>query len=171
MLRTDEQLAQQQPHVELRSKYVTEGEMAAYLRAQQVRTILDFGFHQELSIDEVRPLSDQRSRCRPPSRRDLRALAADRPADRRGGRGGVSPLRRGERPGSSASAFARLGRASRGDPIYDPFSRRASALDRPVLVLVGTPARGPGSRAAAACCSTCRTPATSTRCRCVTGPA
>jgi len=58
VLRTEEQLAQQRRTWNSDPAYVTEDEMAAYLRAQEVRTILDFGFTKSLSIDEVKPYHD-----------------------------------------------------------------------------------------------------------------
>ena len=48
VLRTEEQLAQQRRTWNSDPKYATEEEMAAYLRAQGVRTILDFGFTKSL---------------------------------------------------------------------------------------------------------------------------
>ena len=58
VLRTEEQLAQQRNTWNSDPKYATEEEMAAYLRAQGVRTILDFGFTKSMPIAEVRAYHD-----------------------------------------------------------------------------------------------------------------
>jgi hypothetical protein len=64
VLRTHEALAQQKHTWNSTPQYDTEEEMAAYLRANRVLAILDFGFTKSLP------------RC------DPRALAADRSASR-----------------------------------------------------------------------------------------
>ena len=58
VLRTQDALAQQKATWNSTPKYDTEEEMAAYLRANNVRTILDFGFTKNLSIEQVQPLHD-----------------------------------------------------------------------------------------------------------------
>src|SRR5205085_432796 len=58
VLRTPEQLAQQRATWNSDPRYATEDEMAAYLRQQGVRTILDLGFTKRMPLDEVRPHHD-----------------------------------------------------------------------------------------------------------------
>ena len=58
VLRSAEALAQQKNTWNSRPAYDTEDEMTAYFRANDVRTILDFGFTKSLPLDEVVPLHD-----------------------------------------------------------------------------------------------------------------
>ena len=58
VLRSEAALAQQAKTWRSEPKYDTEDEMAQYLRASQVRAILDFGFTKNLPLDEVVPLHD-----------------------------------------------------------------------------------------------------------------
>jgi hypothetical protein len=58
VLRSADALAQQKSTWNSTPTYDTEEQMAAYLRANQVKTILDFGFTKNLSIEEVKPLHD-----------------------------------------------------------------------------------------------------------------
>ena len=52
-LRTPEELAQQKRTWNSEPKYYSEGEMADYFRANNVKAILDFGFSKFLTIDEM----------------------------------------------------------------------------------------------------------------------
>ena len=58
VLRSPEALAQQQKTWNSTPRYDTEDEMAAYFRANGVRTILDFGFTKSLPLEEIIPLHD-----------------------------------------------------------------------------------------------------------------
>jgi len=145
VLRTDEQLAQQRRTWNSDPVYVSEDEMAAYLRAQQVRTILDFGFTKSMSIDEVRPYHDY-----------ALGVQAKYPDVIFGNWLQIDP-RTGQ---AGADEFRRCAHASKGfvgicisapgmgypaaDPIYDPFCEASMELRRPVLVLVGTTGSGAG---------------------------
>jgi hypothetical protein len=53
VLRSADALAQQKSTWNSTPTYDTEEQMAAYLRANQVKTILDFGFTKNLSIEEL----------------------------------------------------------------------------------------------------------------------
>ena len=58
VLRTDAELAQQRRTWNSDPKYVTEQEMADYMRSQGVRAILDLGFTKNMSVAEARPCHD-----------------------------------------------------------------------------------------------------------------
>ena len=143
---TAKQLAQQQRNWNSTPTYDTEEEMAAYLRRNSVRTILDFGFTKSCRSTRCAPYHDYaiETQRRFPDV-DLRQLAADRSATRRRRR---------------VDEFERCIDASRGfvgfcvsapgmgypasDPIYDPFYEVAASIDQPVLVLVGHTGSGAG---------------------------
>ncbi|MEO6748464.1 MAG: amidohydrolase family protein [Casimicrobiaceae bacterium] len=145
VLRSEEQLAQQRRTWNSDPKYVSEDEMAAYLRAQGVRTILDFGFTKSMPIAEVRPYHDYAL--------DVQANHADvvfgnwLQIDPRTGDEGVAEFRR---CAVASAGFVGICVSAPGmgfpasDPIYDPFYLASIELDRPVLVLVGTTGTGAG---------------------------
>ena len=145
VLRTEEQLAQQRRTWNSDPKYVTEAEMAAYLREQQVRTILDFGFTKSMSIAEVRPYHDYAL--------DVQAAYPDvifgnwLQIDPRTGEHGAAEFRRCV---AASKGFVGVCVSAPGmgfpasDPIYDPFYAASVELGRPVLVLVGTTGSGAG---------------------------
>ncbi|HVO89880.1 MAG TPA: amidohydrolase family protein [Casimicrobiaceae bacterium] len=145
VLRTPEQLAQQRRTWNSDPKYVSEAEMATYLRAQQVRTILDFGFTKSMPLDEVRPYHDYAL--------EVQAAHPDvifgnwLQIDPRTGRDGADEFRRCARQsrGFVGVCISAPGMGyPAGDPIYDPFCEASLELDRPVLVLVGTTGSGAG---------------------------
>src|SRR5947209_8159047 len=119
--------------------------MAAYLREQQVRTILDFGFTKSLSIAEARPYHDYAL--------DVQARYPDvifghwLQIDPRTGRAGADEFRRCV---AASKGFIGICVSAPGmgypasDPIYDPFYEASVELGRPVLVLVGTTGSGAG---------------------------
>jgi len=145
VLRTEEQLAQQRQVWNSDPKYATEDEMAAYLRTQGVRTILDFGFTKSLPIAEARAYHDYAI--------DVQATYPDAifgnwlQIDPRTGREGVAEF---ERCAAASRGFIGVCVSAPGmgyaasDPIYDPFYKASIALKRPVLVLVGTTGSGAG---------------------------
>ena len=145
VLRTEEQLAQQRRTWNSDPKYATEEEMAAYLRSQGVRTILDFGFTKSLPLDEVVPLHDYAI--------DVQRRFADvihgnwLQIDPRTGREGVGEF---ERVAAASRGFVGICVSAPGmgyaasDPIFDPFYEASIALKRPALVLVGTTGSGAG---------------------------
>ena len=145
MLRTEEQLAQQRATWNSDPKFATEDEMAAYFRQQGVRTILDFGFTKSLPLDEVRPYHDYAL--------EVQAKHADAifgnwlQIDPRLGAAGADEF---HRCAAASKGFVGVCVSAPGmgyaasDPIYDPFYEASIALDRPVLVLVGTTGSGAG---------------------------
>jgi uncharacterized protein len=145
VLRSDEELAQQRRTWNSDPKYVTESEMAAYLREQQVRTILDFGFTKSLSIAGARPYHDYALQVQDAHADVIFGLWLQ--IDPRTGREGVDEFRRCVR---ASSGFVGLCISAPGmgypasDPIYEPFYAASIEADRPVLVLVGTTGSGAG---------------------------
>jgi len=145
VLRTEEQLAQQRRTWNSDPKYATEEEMAAYLRSQGVRTILDFGFTKSLPIAEARAYHDYAI--------DVQATYPDvifgnwLQIDPRTGREGVAEF---ERVAAASRGFVGVCVSAPGmgyaasDPIFDSFYEASIALRRPVLVLVGTTGSGAG---------------------------
>ena len=145
VLRTEEQLAQQRRTWNSDPKYATEEEMAAYLRSQGVRTILDFGFTKSLPIAEARAYHDYAI--------DVQATYPDvifgnwLQIDPRTGREGVGEF---ERVAAASRGFVGVCVSAPGmgyaasDPIFDPFYEASIALGRPALVLVGTTGSGAG---------------------------
>jgi predicted TIM-barrel fold metal-dependent hydrolase len=144
-LRSAAALAVQQATWNSKPSYVSEAEMVAYLRAQQVRTILDFGFTKSLPLDEVRPLHDYAL--------DLQRQHPDvifghwLQIDPRTGAAGAAEL---ERCIAASAGFVSICVSAAGmgfpasDEIYDPFYRVCLAARRPVLVLVGYTGAGAG---------------------------
>ena len=145
VLRTDEELAQQKRTWNSEPAYATEAEMAAYLRAQGVRTILDFGFTKSLTVDQARPYHDYAL--------ETQAAYPDvvfghwLQIDPRTGRAGADEFRRCV---AASKGFVGLCISAPGmgypasDPIYAPFYEASLDVDRPVLVLVGTTGSGAG---------------------------
>ena len=150
VLRTSDALAQQKSTWNSTPQYDTEEQMAQYLRANHVRTILDFGFTKNLTIEEVKPLHDY-------------AIATQAKysdcifgnwiqLDPRLGAKGAEEF---ERCIQSSAGFVGFCVSSSGtgypasDPIYNPIYEVALAYKRPVLVLVGHTGAGAGLRGGA----------------------
>lgn len=145
VLQSDAELAQQQRTWGSTPRYDTEEEMAAYFRANRVRTILDFGFTKHLSLKQVRPLHDY-------------ALETQRrfpdvifghwlQIDPRTGRAGADELHRCivESAGFVGYCVSGAGMGfGASDEIYAPFYEVSLQHDRPVLVLVGYTGAGAG---------------------------
>ncbi len=147
VLRNAEQLEQQQHTWNSKPKYDTEEEMAAYLRANKVRAILDFGFTKNLPLDEVRPLHDyaiatqqQYADC---------ILGNWIQIDPRLGEAGAQEL---ERCILASKGFVGYCVSASGmgfpadDPVYRPFYEVLQAHKRPALILVGHTGSGAGLR-------------------------
>jgi len=150
VLRTADALAQQKSTWNSTPQYDTEESMANYLRANNVRTILDFGFTKNLSVEEVIPLHDYAI--------DTQAKYSDCIF----GNWIQMDPRLGEK---AAAEFERCIKASKGfvgfcvsssgtgfpasDSIYSPIYEVALAYKRPVLVLVGHTGAGAGLRGGA----------------------
>jgi uncharacterized protein len=145
VLRTEAELAQQRRTWNSDPKYVTEAQMAAYLREQDVCTILDFGFTKSLPIAEARPYHDYAI--------EMQAAYPDAvfgnwlQIDPRTGREGADEFRRCVQ---ASKGFVGICVSAPGmgypasDPIYAPFYEASVEVDRPVLVLVGTTGSGAG---------------------------
>lgn len=145
VLRSAEALAQQQKTWNSTPKYDSEEEMAAYLRANEVRAILDFGFTKSLPLEEIVPLHDYAI--------ETQARFADcihgnwLQIDPRLGEAGASELERCMR---KSGGFISLCVSASGtgfvasDPVYNPFYEVARTYGHPVLVLVGHTGAGAG---------------------------
>jgi predicted TIM-barrel fold metal-dependent hydrolase len=147
VLRTPEALAQQEKTWNSKPKYDTEEEMAAYLRANQVRTILDFGFTKSLALDEVVPLHDyaiETQRSFPDA-----VFGHWLQIDPRLGAAGARELERCIQASAGFISYC-VSASGMGHPasdrIYGPFYEVAQAHRRPVLVLVGYTGSGAGLR-------------------------
>ena len=145
VLRSADALAQQKKTWNSTPRYDTEEEMAAYLRANEVRTLLDFGFTKSLPLDQVRPLHDYAL--------ETQARFADcifgnwLQIDPRLGEAGAAELERciGASRGFVSFCISASGTGfPANDPIYAPFFEVARAHARPVLVLVGHTGSGAG---------------------------
>ena len=147
VLRTKDALAQQKSTWNSTPKYDTEEEMATYLRANNVRTILDFGFTKNLSIEQVRPLHDYAIETQ--ARFPDCIFGNWIQLDPRLGQAGADEF---ERCILASKGFVSFCVSSSGtgfvasDPIYRPFYEVAMAHNRPVLVLVGHTGAGAGLR-------------------------
>jgi predicted TIM-barrel fold metal-dependent hydrolase len=144
-LRGAEALALQKRTWNSEATYDTEEEMAEYFRANDVRTILDFGFTKSLPLAETRSYHDYAI--------DVQKTHADviyglwLQIDPRTGRDGAAELERCIKASSGFVSFCISGPGMgypASDPVYEPFIDVASAAKRPVLVLVGYTGAGAG---------------------------
>jgi predicted TIM-barrel fold metal-dependent hydrolase len=145
VLRTPEALAQQEKTWNSTPRYDTEDEMADYFRANNVRTILDFGFTKSLPLEEVVPFHDYAI--------DVQKSHTDviygnwLQIDPQLGPRGAGEL---QRCIDSSTGFVSYCISASGmgypasDPIYAPFLEVAQAANVPVLVLVGYTGAGAG---------------------------
>ena len=145
MLQTAEDLAQQQRTWGSSPTYDTEEQMAEYFRRNNVRTILDFGFTKNMTLDQVRPFHDYAI--------DTQQRFSDvifgnwLQIDPRLGGAAVDEMRRciDESDGFIGYCVSAAGMGfPASDPIYDPFYRLSLDNDIPVLVLVGYTGSGAG---------------------------
>lgn len=145
VLRSADALAQQKKTWNSTPRYDTEDEMAAYLRANQVRTILDFGFTKSLPLDEVVPLHDYAMQTQAKYSDCIFGNWVQ--IDPRLGEAGAAELERCIRVSKGFMSFC-VSASGMGfpasDPIFNPFYEVALAHDRPVLVLVGHTGAGAG---------------------------
>ena len=145
VLRTEAELAQQRRTWNSDPKYVTEQEMADYLRSQGVRAILDLGFTKNMSIEEVLPYHDYALGVQRDHPDAIFGLWLQ--IDPRTGSEGAAEFRRCL---EASQGFVGLCISAPGmgypasDPIYDPFYEASIDADRPVLVLVGFTGSGAG---------------------------
>ena len=145
VLQTEEELARQRHTWNSEPKYDTEDEMAAYLRANRVRTILDFGFTKTMPLAQVRPFHDYaiETQARFP---DV-VFGNWLQIDPRHGRDGAAEMRRCIAVSKGFIGYC-VSAAGMGfpasDPVYDPYYELSLETDRPVLVLVGYTGAGAG---------------------------
>jgi len=144
-LRSTEALALQKRTWNSEPTYDTEETMAAYLRANEVRAILDFGFTKSLPLAEARSYHDYAI--------DVQRTYADVihglwiQVDPRTGREGAAELERCMKSSPGFVSFCISGPGMgfpASDPVYEPFVRVARSAKRPVLVLVGYTGAGAG---------------------------
>ena len=144
-LRTPEELAQQKRTWNSEPSYESEDAMAAYFRANDVRTILDFGFTKSLPLAEARSYHDYAI--------DVQRAHADVvhgiwvQLDPRHGRDAAAELERCIKASSGFVSFCisapGMGFAA-SDAIYEPVIEVVRAAKRPLLVLVGYTGAGAG---------------------------
>lgn len=144
-LRTEAELARQKQTWNSEPRYDTEEEMAAYLRANNVRTILDFGFTKSMSLEEAAGYHDYAIETQ---RRFPDAVAGMWiQLDPRTGREGAAEVRRcieaSEGFVGVCVSGAGMGFAA-SDAIFAPFYELSIETRRPVLVLVGYTGAGAG---------------------------
>jgi predicted TIM-barrel fold metal-dependent hydrolase len=144
-LRTPEALAQQRRVWNSEPAYETEDEMAAYFRANHVRTILDFGFTKSLPLHEACACHDYALDVQKSHADVLHGLWIQ--LDPRTGSAGAAELERCIRRCDGFVSFCISGAgmgAPASDPIYAPFIDVVLAAGRPLLVLVGYTGAGAG---------------------------
>jgi predicted TIM-barrel fold metal-dependent hydrolase len=149
-LRTKEALALQKKNWNSETHYHTEEEMAAYLRKNNVRTILDFGFTKKLPIEEVIPYHDYAIETQKKYSDCIHGFWAQ--IDPRTGREGARELKRCIDASNGFVSYCVVG-AGMGfpasDSVYAPFYETALEADLPVLVMVGYTGAGAGQRGGA----------------------
>lgn len=145
VLRTPEALARQKETWNSTPSYDTEEEMAAYMKANNVRTILDFGFTKSLPLEQLITFHDYALETQ---RRFPDSIFGNwLQIDPRLGEVGAQELERCIR---ASSGFVSVCVSASGmgypanDPIYYPFYEVAKSFNRPVLVLVGHTGSGAG---------------------------
>ncbi len=145
VLRTTEALAQQKSTWNSTPKYDTEDEMAAYLRASGVRTILDFGFTKTMPLDEVVPLHDYAIETQ---RRYPDVIVGNwLQIDPRHGEKGAQELERVIRASEGFVGYcvSASGMGFTADhESYRPYYEVLQAHKRPALILVGHTGSGAG---------------------------
>jgi uncharacterized protein len=144
-LQSEAELAKQKQVWNSEPRYHSEDEMADYFRSAGVKTILDFGFTKNLSLDQVK------------ATHDYGMAVQDKHADVIHGLWLQIHPREGD---AGVKEFERVAKASRGfigfmvsgpglgktcdDPAFDPYYDLAEAAGRPVLVMVGHTGGGAG---------------------------
>ena len=145
VLQTPEDLAQQQRTWGSSPTYDTEEQMAEYFRRNNVRTILDFGFTKNMTLDQVRPFHDYAIETQ---RRFPDVIFGNwLQIDPRLGGAAVDEIERciDESDGFIGYCVSAAGMGfAASDPIYDPFYRLSLDNDIPVLALVGYTGSGAG---------------------------
>ena len=145
VLRTEAELAQQRRTWNSDPKYVSEQEMADYLRSEGVRAILDLGFTKNMSVEEALPYHDYALGVQRDHPDAIFGLWLQ--IDPRSGNEGAAEFRRCM---EASEGFVGVCISAPGmgypasDPIYDPFYEASLEADRPVLVLVGFTGSGAG---------------------------
>lgn len=137
-LQTQEELAQQQATWNSPPAYHTEEEMAAHLRANDVRAILDFGFAKFRPLEDMRALHDYAFDTERAHRDAI--LGHWFHIDPSAGADGVRELRRciDKRIGFVGYAISASLSPPASDPAYAPYYGLCIEAGIPVLIFVGT---------------------------------
>jgi predicted TIM-barrel fold metal-dependent hydrolase len=146
-LRTDESRALQKKKWNSTTQYHTEDEMAAYLRKNDVRTILDFGFTKNIPLAETVAYHDYAIETQKKYPDCIHGFWVQlNPAT---GREGAEELKRCMQRSKGFVSYCVTG-AGMGypacDPIFAPFYEACLERDLPVLVMVGYTGNGGGLR-------------------------
>ena len=143
-LRTDLELAQQKATWNSLPTFVSEDAMAAYFRASDVRTVLDFGFTKFIPLAEAKEIHDygfETQRAHPDE-----IIGHWIHIDPHTGSDGVRELRRciDQAPGFLGFAVSGSGSGPASDPAWTPFYDLCIEARIPALIFVGTTGLGAG---------------------------
>ncbi len=143
-LRSAAELAQQRATWNSDPTYMSEGEMARYFLANNVRAILDLGFSKFLPLDEMQSLHDYSFTTERAYRNAI--LGHWFHVDPGMGDAGVKELRRciDHRVGFVGYAVSGSKSLPASDPSYAPFYKLCIDAGIPVLIFVGTTGLGAG---------------------------
>jgi predicted TIM-barrel fold metal-dependent hydrolase len=143
-LQTAAELRQQRATWNSDPTYMSEEEMAAYFRNNNVRAVLDLGFAKFRPLDEMQSLHDY-SFATERAYRDA-ILGHWFHIDPRMGSAGVTELRRciDQRIGFLGYAVSASKSPPASDPSYEPFYKLCIEARVPVLIFVGTTGLGAG---------------------------
>lgn len=143
-LHTAEERAQQKATWNTQPKFVTEDEMAAYFRASEVRTVLDFGFTKFIPLEEAKPIHDYGFETQRAHPDDI--IGHWIHIDPHTGAAGVRELRRciEQAPGFIGFAVSGSGSGPPSDAAWKPFYELCIEARIPALIFVGTTGLGAG---------------------------
>ena len=143
-LRSAEQLEQQKATWNSHPKFHTEAEQAAYFRASNVRTILDFGFTKFQPLEQAREVHDYGFATQRAYPNEI--LGHWIHIDPHAGAQGVRELRRciDAAPGFIGFAVSGSGSGPPSEPAWAPFYDLCIEAKIPVLIFVGTTGLGAG---------------------------
>ena len=144
-LQTEKELAQQRATWNSAPVYHTEAEMAAHFRANNVRTILDFGFAKYGPLAEARTLHDY-GFATEAAHPDVILGHWIHIDPERAGPVGLQELRRciDKKIGFLGFAISASNTPPASDPFYVPYYKLCIEAGIPVLIFVGTTGLGAG---------------------------